>query len=106
MWVDFPSGPDFAGFNKLTSDVGHEEQFEDAAKAAEYLCCFRKHVLKLSIAGKIPAHPLPGSSQRKTWRYLLTELRDWMLNSPSTELGRKQGMAVRSPAGGSRKGGQ
>jgi hypothetical protein len=102
----FSSGPDSAGFNKLNSDVGHKEQFVDAAKAAEYLCCSRKHVLKLSISGKIPAHPLPGSSQRKTWRYLLTELRDWMLNSPSTELGRKQGMAVRSPAGGSRKGGQ
>jgi hypothetical protein len=67
----FSSAPDSTGFNRLTSDVGHEEPFVGANKAAEYLCCSRKHVLKLSIAGKIPAHPLPGSSQRKTWRYLL-----------------------------------
>jgi len=51
----------------------------DAAIAAGYLRCSRKYLLRLSILGKIPAHPLPGSTQRKTWRYLLTELHDWML---------------------------
>jgi hypothetical protein len=58
-----------------------EENFVDARVAAAYLHCSRKHLLKLSISGKIPAHPLPGSTQRHTWRYLLTELRTSMLNS-------------------------
>jgi len=60
--------------------VGNQEEyFVDATEASEFLHCSRKHLLKLSVLGKIPAHPLPGSEQRKTWRYLLSELRTWML---------------------------
>ena len=51
----------------------------DAAVASKYLSCSRKHLLRLSDRGLIPAHPLPGSAQRRTWRYLLSELRAWML---------------------------
>lgn len=83
-----------------------EELFVDAAVAAAYLHCSRKHLLKLSVLGKIPAHPLPGSTQRRTWRYLLTELHDWMVSSAPSQLGPDNPSAVRSPAGGSRKGGQ
>jgi hypothetical protein len=82
------------------------EHFVDAAVAAEFLCCSRKHLLKLSVHEKIPAHPLPGSGQRRTWRYLLSELRRCMLNAHLTGLGRDSAKAVTSPAGGSRKGGQ
>lgn len=83
-----------------------EEHFVDAAVASRFLHCSRKHLLKLSVLGKIPAHPLPGSGQRRTWRYLLSELRHRMLNANLTGLGRDSTKAVTSPAGGSRKGGQ
>jgi hypothetical protein len=83
-----------------------EEFFVDASTAAEFLHCSRKHVLKLSITRKIPAHPLPGSRQRRTWRFLLSELRTWMLNADFSGLGRNGVKVVPSPTGGSRKGGQ
>lgn len=83
-----------------------EEHFVDAEVAAAYLRCSRKHLLKLSVLGKIPAHPLPGSGQRRTWRYLLSELRHCMLNAHLTALGRDSAKAVTSPVGGFRKGGQ
>jgi hypothetical protein len=83
-----------------------EEHFVDAAVASSFLSCSRKHLLKLSILGKIPAHPLPGLGQRRTWRYLLSELRDSMLNTHMTGLGRNSVKVVPSPTGGSRKGGQ
>jgi len=83
-----------------------EEYFVDATIAAKFLHCSRKHLLKLSVLGKIAAYPLPGSGQRRTWRYLLSELRNCMLNTRMTGLGPDQAKAVRSSAGGSRKGGQ
>ena len=61
--------------------LAQPEPFVDAARAAVFLSCSRKHLLKLSSFGKIPAHPLPGSAKRRTWRYLLSELRTWMLNN-------------------------
>jgi hypothetical protein len=84
-----------------------EEHFVDASIAAQFLSCSRKHVLKLSVLGRIPAHPLPGSAKRRTWRYLVSELQRWMLNNctltkngPNPQDGRTIG------GGGSRKGGQ
>ena len=83
-----------------------EEHFVDAAVAAQYLGCSRKHLLKLSILGKIPAHPLPGSGQRRTWRYLLSELRHSMLNNASLTNGGPNDHDGRTiDSGGSRKGG-
>lgn len=78
------------------------EFFVDAAVASSFLGCSRKHLLKLSIAGLVPAYPLPGTGQRRTWRYLLSELRLCMLHG----LGQPVRNEVRSAAGGSRKGGQ
>ena len=80
------------------------EHFVDADKAAEFLSLSRKHVLKLAIRGVIPAHPL-GFGQRKTWRFLLSELHSWMLSN------RTGGSSIQSNgrtiAGGSpRKGGR
>ena len=56
------------------------EPFVDADVAARFLSLSRKHILKLAIHGVIPAHPL-GPGQRKTWRFRLSELRDWMLTN-------------------------
>jgi predicted DNA-binding transcriptional regulator AlpA len=55
-----------------------DEHFVDAAKVAEFLSVSRKHVLRLSKLGRIPAHPI-SFGQRNTWRYLLSEVRVWML---------------------------
>jgi predicted DNA-binding transcriptional regulator AlpA len=55
-----------------------DEHFVDAAKVAEFLSVSRKHVLRLSKLGRIPAHPI-SLGQRNTWRYLLSEVRVWML---------------------------
>jgi hypothetical protein len=54
------------------------EHFVDAAKAAEFLSLSRKHVLRISLQGVIPAHSL-GLGTRKTWRYLLSDLRAYVL---------------------------
>jgi excisionase family DNA binding protein len=56
------------------------EPFVDADVAAQFLSLSRKHILKLAIHGVIPAHPL-GHGQRKTWRFRLSEVRDWMLTN-------------------------
>ena len=57
-----------------------EEHFVDAGTAAEFLSISRKHVLRLSRLGKIPAHPI-SFGRRITWRYLLSELRAWVLSN-------------------------
>lgn len=46
--------------------VNQEEYFVDATEASQFLHCSRKHLLKLSILGKIPAHPLPGTDSLRT----------------------------------------
>lgn len=56
------------------------EYFVDASVAAEYLQCSRKHILRLSRHGVIPAHPI-SFGRRITWRYLLSELRAWVLSN-------------------------
>lgn len=55
-----------------------DEHFVDAAEVAEFLSVSRKYVLRLSKLGKIPAHPI-SFGQRNTWRFLLSEVRVWML---------------------------
>jgi hypothetical protein len=83
-----------------------QEHFVDASVAAEYLGCSRKHVLRLSRLGVIPAHPI-SFGRRITWRYLLSELREWVLGNrvpitvvTSAESGRR--MAGGSPRKGDR----
>jgi hypothetical protein len=56
------------------------EYFVDAAVAAQFLSIKRKYLLKLSRQGQIPAHPI-GCGKRKQWRYLISEIRQWMLSS-------------------------
>jgi hypothetical protein len=92
---------------KNLSETETVEHFVDAAAIAAFLHCSRKHVLRLSALGIIPAHPLPGSSHRKTWRYLLSEVREAMLgNGSANAVGRSHPNAVTSAAGSPRKGGR
>jgi len=59
------------------------EHFVDATAAAEFLGCSRTHLLKLARQGQIPAHPLPAGrkSLRRSWRFRLGELREFMEHS-------------------------
>lgn len=100
------SSPDSGADNSFIQHK-REESFVDAAVIAAFLRCSRKHVLRLSALGKIPAHPLPGSSKRKTWRYLLSEVRNTMLSDcTAPALGLSSHKAVTSVAGSPRKGGR
>ncbi|HKV82718.1 MAG TPA: hypothetical protein VJP02_31510 [Candidatus Sulfotelmatobacter sp.] len=98
----FTSQPDSSGVNNLPNQP---ERFVDAEKAAQYLSCSRKYLLKLSIHGKVPAHPLPGSGTRRTWRYLLSELHGWMVGNGGNHSAKTDGNRTIND-GGSRKGGQ
>lgn len=83
-----------------------QEYFVDASVAAEYLHCSRKHVLRLSRLGLIPAHPI-SFGQRVTWRYLLSELRAWVLgNSVSRPSAENAESRSRMAGGSPRKGGR
>jgi hypothetical protein len=83
-----------------------EEHFVDAAVAAAFLSISRKHVLRLSRLGRLPAHPI-SFGQRITWRYLLNELRAWVLsNSASTAVATTAAVGRRMAGGSPRKGGR
>lgn len=63
------------------------ERFVDAAEAATFLSISRKHLLRLSRQGHVPAHPL-GFGSRRTWRFLLSELRAYVLARRAVPLAR------------------
>jgi hypothetical protein len=66
--------------SKVLVQHTREEHFVDASTAAEFLAISRKYLLKLSRLGLVPAYPL-GIGSRKQWRYLVSELRDWMIST-------------------------
>jgi hypothetical protein len=74
------------------------EHFVDAAKANEFLSLSRKHVLRLSLLGVIPAHPL-GLGTRKTWRYLLSELRAYVLAQGTADVSNNANAPQTKPRG-------
>jgi Helix-turn-helix domain len=76
------------------------EGFVDAATAAAFLSLSRKHVLKLARLGLIPAYPISFGT-RSVWRFLLSELREWMFSNGSSP---KAGDSRTIGDGGSRKG--
>jgi predicted DNA-binding transcriptional regulator AlpA len=80
-----------------------EEHFVDAAKVAEFLCVSRKHVLRLPRLGRMPAHPI-SFGERNTWRYLLSEIRVWMLKKhPSLSIGQATPGGIQLRPGSPRK---
>ncbi len=111
-----PKGQLEAEQNKVENQAQHmgsspasqleQEHFVDASKAAEYLHCSRKHILRLSRLGLIPAHPI-SFGRRVTWRYLLSELHAWVLSNRVPVNFAGKGASGRRMAGGSpRKGGR
>ena len=59
------------------SPAQSREYYVDAAEAARFLCIHPRTLQQLARAGIVPAHPL-GSGPRKFWRFLLSELDDWL----------------------------
>ena len=60
------------------------EYFVDATEAATFLRLNRRTVLKMARDGVIPAHPL-GEGARKQWRFLLSELDEWLRKRVNSE---------------------
>jgi excisionase family DNA binding protein len=53
------------------------EFFVDADEAARFLKINRRTLLQWARDRAVPAHPL-GKGARKTWRFLISELADWL----------------------------
>ena len=53
------------------------ERYVDSDEAAGFLKLNPRTVQRLAREGTIPAHPF-GERKRKTWRFLLSELDEWM----------------------------
>ncbi len=53
------------------------EHYVDSDEAADFLKLNPRTVQRLAREGTIPAHPL-GERSRKIWRFLLSELDEWM----------------------------
>jgi excisionase family DNA binding protein len=54
------------------------EHFVDADEAARFLKVDRRTAIRWAREGIIPAHPLREDAQRKEWRFLLSELDEWL----------------------------
>ena len=61
----------------VPSPAQSREYYVDAAEAARFLSLHPRTLQQLARAGIVPAHPL-GSGPRKFWRFLLSELDDWL----------------------------
>ncbi len=53
------------------------EPYVDSVKAGDFLGLHPVTVMRLARQGHIPGHPLR-NSKRKQWRFLLSELSDWL----------------------------
>jgi excisionase family DNA binding protein len=56
------------------------EHYVSARQAAEFLDISEAFIMKLARNNQIPAHPLPIGERgvRRTWRFRLSELREFM----------------------------
>jgi excisionase family DNA binding protein len=61
------------------------EYFVDADKAAEFLNVDRRTVIRWAREGVIPAHPLREEAERKEWRFLLSELDEWLRSKVNSD---------------------
>ena len=60
------------------------EYFVDAGEIARMLGLDRKTVQQMARDGVIPAYPL-GEGTRKTWRFLPSEIHEWMQGRVNSE---------------------
>jgi excisionase family DNA binding protein len=54
------------------------ERYVPAEVAAAFLGCSEKTLRRMARAGTIPAHPFGEGLERRHWRFLISELDDWM----------------------------
>lgn len=54
------------------------EFYVDADEVSAFLKIDRRTAIRWAREGRIPAHPLRYDGKRKTWRFLLSELDQWM----------------------------
>jgi excisionase family DNA binding protein len=54
------------------------EPYIAAEEAAEFLKVTARRIKDMARAGSIPAHPVDPGAERKEWRFLLSELAEWM----------------------------
>jgi hypothetical protein len=71
----------FASAAARGTDQLQFEPFVDAARAAQFLCCSRKHLLDLARSATIPAYIQKTGNQRRTWIFRLSELEAYVLGS-------------------------
>ena len=69
----FESQPELPGLN---IPINHQptERFVDAEALAEHLSVTRRQVLEMTRRGIIPGHPLGIGTNRKVWRYKISEV--------------------------------
>jgi hypothetical protein len=60
-------------------DLSKFEPWVTAEVVSLYLGIDPATVVRYAAAGKIPAHPLPGTNKRIHWRFLISEVRDKMM---------------------------
>ena len=75
----FTSQPDSSGLNNLVNQ--QPEHFVDANALAEHLSVTRRQVLEMTRRGIIPGHPLGIGTNRKVWRYKISEVESAIASS-------------------------
>jgi len=69
---------------QLPTPVQLPEHYVDADEAANFLSINRRTLMRMARKGVVPAHPL-GNGARRLWRFLLSELDDWMRNQVNSQ---------------------
>lgn len=64
----FATADDFFGF----------ESFVAPEVAAKFVKVTTRRLKEMARAGAVPAHPVDPDSLKKEWRFLLSELAEWM----------------------------
>jgi hypothetical protein len=64
----FVSGDAYYGF----------EPFVGSEVAADFVKLSTRRLKEMARAGTVPAHPVDPNAVRKEWRFLLSELSEWM----------------------------
>ena len=54
------------------------EYFVAPEEAADFLKVTERRLKDMARSGKVPAHPVDPTADRKEWRFLLSELSEWM----------------------------
>lgn len=62
------------------------ESYVGAEDAATFLGCAPQTINRLARAGKVPAHALIVGRKNNRWRFLLSELDEWMRSRDNSGL--------------------